>query len=305
MNLGDFFYRGLKLISRKYDTTRYFSKGYRFLDNMQGSEYLVLIVAGYQEYVWSKVFGRIKNALPENYDVCIVSPGIYRDELEKLCVNYKWSYLFCKQNKLAQAQNTAIKLHTGAKFIHKLDEDIFIGKTYFEDLEKVYQKALRDNIYKVGMVCPLLNVNGAAYRFFLKEKGILSVYEDIFGTARITCDDDAIYLNGNAAKYIWENTLPIDNTVEFFKNLEVGYFPAAVRFSIGAIFFSREFWEKAGYFKVAAEGQLAWEELEICNFCFNRSFSILIATNVFAGHLGFGKQKKIMKDFYLNNEEDF
>ncbi len=305
MKLGDIAFRGLKLISRQYDKTRFFTRHYKFLNNMRNSDYLVLVVAGYQEYVWTKVFSRIKNAVPIGYDVCIVSPGIYKKDLEQICIENKWSYLSCRDNRLAQAQNTAIKLHGNAKYIHKLDEDIFIGNAYFEDLDKVYQRAIEDNIYKVGMVCPLLNVNGAGYRFFLKEKGILEEYEDKFGTARITCDDDPIYLDGNAAKYIWENTLPIDDTIAKFKRQSISYIPAVVRFSIGAIYFTRDFWMKAGYFKVAAEGQLAWEELEICNFCYNHSYSILIATNVFAGHFGFGKQKDIMKEFYTDNQEKF
>lgn len=298
MNLSDVVFRGLKLVSRQFDKTRYFTSKFKFIDNMKDSEYLLIIVAGYQDYLWEDVFGRIARYAPANYDICIVSPGVYRCGLEHIAKLNEWSYLSCGGNRLAQAQNTAIKLHKNAKYIFKLDEDIYVGNNYFDGIMRTYYKAVTDNIYKVGVICPTLNVNGATYRFFLDSVGALQEYEREFGIARITCDDDMVYCNGDAAVFLWKKTLPIDKTVSLFSNKKCDYFPAAVRFSIGAFMITREVWEKAGYFKVAASGQLAWEELELCNFCYNRSYTILIAKNVFAGHFGFGPQKKIVKNFY-------
>lgn len=305
MWISDVVFRGLKLVSRLVDKTRYFTKNYRFIDRRKGLDKLIIIVAGYQDFVWEKTLNRINDASPKDCDVCVVSPGIYRTELEKWCDLFNWSYLYCRENKLAQGQNTAIKLHENARMIFKLDEDIFVGKKYFEDLINAYEIANSQGVYRVGMMCPLINVNGAAYRQFLINENILDEYETLFGTARITCDDDAIYSDPRAAVFMWEHTLPLNETIERYRNAEETFFPAAVRFSIGAILFSRDTWEKAGCFKVAAEGQLAWEELEICNFCFNKSYTILIANNVFAGHLGFGKQKSVMRDFFTRNMDRF
>ena len=305
-SISDIIYKGLKVSSRGWDRTRRYTKRYIFNKRSTNSKYLVMILAGYQDYVWDDVFKRISNFVPENYDVCIVSAGVRKEKLEKIAEKYGWSYLSTKANKLAMALNTTIKLHPKAEYIFKLDEDIFVGVHFFDELLDTYHFANNDGIYKIGFVAPVMNVNGASYRYFLKKIGCLSEYEEKYGIARITCDDDNVFKNGQSAKFLWSKSFPFDDIVNLFlNNQEKEYFTSPIRYSIGAILIHRERWNEAGGFISSGNGQLAWDELELCRFCMNSSSAIIISTKVFAGHFGFGKQKADMIPFYEKNKEKF
>ncbi len=305
ISFSDFVFRGLKLISRRLDRSRCFTSQYKFVNRSAQNNNLLLIVAGYQDYVWDKVFNRINDNLEPNIDVCIVVPGKDDKKLHDLCEEFCWSYLSTKENKLALAQNMAIKLHPYAEWIYKLDEDIFIGKNYFSGLKDTYIKAETDGNYKVGIISPTLNVNGSTYRYVLESFNKLREYESRFGKARMTCDDDPIYHDGEAAKFMWSFTLPIDETIRQFAIKPLSYYSVPIRLSIGAFLMKRELWIKMKGFRVAAAGQLAWEEMCLCEYCVNWSYTILVAQNVFAGHFGFGEQKSVMKQLFENEKDKF
>lgn len=304
-SISDIIYKTLKVSGRLWDKTRTFTKRYKFINNKKNSKYLILILAGYQEYVWDDVFSRINSFAPNEYDICIVSAGKRVKRLEEISKKNKWSYLYTKANKLAMALNTAIKIHNNAEYIFKLDEDIFVGKNFFTDLKNVYDYVNKEGRYKIGFVAPTININGASYYNFLITINKLDEYEKNFGKARITCDDDFVSKNGDAAVFLWENSLPIDDICSKFSAKKIEYFTSPIRYSIGAILFDRTFLKKSGYFISAGNGQLAWDELKLCEFCMNQSYSIIIAKNVFAGHFGFGVQKKFVIPFYNKNKEKF
>lgn len=77
-----------------------------------------------------------------------------------------------------------------------------------------------------------------------------------------------------------------------------------VRFSVGAVLFTRDYWKKLGGFIVKAEGIMAAEEEQMNAFCFNNMLSIILSTDTFVGHLGFWKQKDACHSFYLNHEDE-
>lgn len=305
LSISDIIYKGLKVSLRFWESTRKFTKRYFFANRSKESKCLILILAGYQEYVWDRVFTRIKDFAPSNYDVCVVSPKIKSQFLLNICEKNNWSYLRTKANKLAIALNTAIKLHPNAELIFKLDEDIFVGKNFFIDMVKTYDLAISKNEYKVGFLAPIMNVNGASYNYFLNLKGIKDEYISLFGNSRCTCDDDSVNKSGEAAVFLWKNTIPLDDTVELFRKQEIGYHPCPIRYSIGAILFDRCFRESAKYFTSPGNGELAWDELCLCSYCINSSSCILICNNVFAGHFGFGSQKKAVKTFFDENNNLF
>lgn len=58
-SIGDTFFRGLKLISRQVDQMRRYIRHYNFTNRSNDSNKLLIIVAGYQKYVWEIVFDRI------------------------------------------------------------------------------------------------------------------------------------------------------------------------------------------------------------------------------------------------------
>lgn len=115
--------------------------------------------------------------------MCIVIPGKESEELKQICNKNRWSYLSAKQNKLALAQNMAIKLHPNAEWIYKLDEDIFVGDGCFDNLMQTLKKAESEQIHQVGVVAPALNINGFSYRYVLEKLGGYQGYIEKFGSA--------------------------------------------------------------------------------------------------------------------------
>ena len=217
------------------------------------------------------------------------------------CSKYNWSLLYTKDDKLSLAQNIAIKIHANAEYIYKIDEDIFIGLGYFDGLLDTYNSALSTSIMKIGFVAPLLNVNGFSYLEFLKEYGLVEEYTELFGKPLSACIGEPIHLNGDSAKYIWEHCKDFDLVVEHFSNKESGYLICPHRFSIGAILFTRKFWEDIGYFDVGMVGVMGLEEKQVCDYCMDNSCAIVVSQNVFAGHFGFYTQKETMKEYFYSN----
>ena len=179
-----------------------FEGKYFFDDRSEGGDKLLIIVAGYKSELWDVVFERIENFTPSDFDVCIVSPGLENEELSSIAEGNDWSYISTEENKLALAQNMAIKQHPEADYIFKLDEDIFIGKEYFQQLLSDYKEAKKNSRYKVGYFAPMLNVNGFSYTFFLDEIGERESYMDEFGEFVSTMGEISASKDSGAAEFI-------------------------------------------------------------------------------------------------------
>ena len=140
-----------------------FKGRFQFVNRSRGFDRLAIIVAGYKEYLWHLTLKRIARFKPDDIDVCVVSPGLFSERLNKICEENGWSYLNTKANKLARAQNIAIFQHPKAQWIYKFDEDIFISKNYFEVMLNGYQAIQKEGLFEPGFVAPLINVNGFSY----------------------------------------------------------------------------------------------------------------------------------------------
>lgn len=204
---------------------------------------------------------------------------------------------------MALAQNIAIKLHPKAKLIYKLDEDIFITKNYFSNLERTLNQIKTENIFNPGFVAPIINVNGFSYVYFLKKINKHEEYLNKFGEFKSSCMGVKAHFDPKAAIYLWENTLPLDKTAQVFKGND--YLAITHRFSIGAILFERELWETSGYFKTSSKGMLGVEEVDICGFCHLESRPAFLALNCLVGHFSFRPQNSDMKKFFYKNQNRF
>ena len=80
-----------------------------FLNNAKGCSSACFVLAGYKQFTWEIVFKRIKKFCPENVDVCIVSSGLYSQELDSYAKKYNWSYFATKRNCVTLALNSAVK----------------------------------------------------------------------------------------------------------------------------------------------------------------------------------------------------
>jgi len=269
----------------------------------RGHQRLVLIVAGYKNTLWDIILTRIAKHTPLETDVCVVCPGKRDSRLEKICSENEWSILCTRENQLALASNIAIKEHPQAEFIHKLDEDIVVSDHYFLEIESTYHYVKSIDEYEIGFVAPTLNVNGFCYRKFLDfiNPQLKNCYLLEFGDFRSSCMNTSAWSNPDAAKFLWNNSLPFDKTSEKFLSRPQGFDICHHRFSIGAIFFHRKTWKEFGYFSRAGEGELGAEEADLCAFCCDTSKAMLVAHRVFAGHVGFGPQSKLMIPWFKKN----
>lgn len=278
-------------------------KGHTFINRSKGSKELLIVVAGYKQFIWDDIFERVKLFTPEEMDVCLVLPGKDDDILKELSEKNGWSYLSTKQNKLSLAQNWAIGHHKKAEFIYKLDEDIYIAENYFENIRKTYENVKAERKYKIGIVVPLINVNGYSYRRLLEMEDKVADYEEKFGDAVYTCLGILAQNVGEAAQYLWELSFPLDEKAKQMQGN--GYSICPHHFSIGAIAFTRELLQKIGGFAVAPEGVLGHEESQLCFYMTENSYVIVCAENTFVGHFGFGAQTEHMKKYYFENKEKF
>ena len=105
--------------------TTYSSGEHTFIDREKNSDELLVILAGYKKFVWESVFPRLKRSVPEHMDVVLVTSGLVNEELQVLCKNYGWSYISTVRNNVSLAINIAITRFPQAKYIYKIDEDIF------------------------------------------------------------------------------------------------------------------------------------------------------------------------------------
>ena len=273
------------------------------------SDKLCVILAGYKEYLYEDVFKRIETFVPVDIDVCVVTSGLYSDKIDSLCEKNEWTYISTKENNVCLVQNVAIKVHPKAKYIFKLDEDIFITKGFFENMLTALEKAKKGN-YNPGVIAPLIPVNGYGHVRILEKLGMSEKYTELFEEPLIAAGPDRkIENNPETAMFFWGKGgfIPsIDKMNDKFSKEERVMNPCAIRFSIGAILFERQLIEDMGYFAVErATTGMAQDEIELCTFCCLKSRPIMVTENVVVGHFSFGPQTKDMKEFYLHNRENF
>lgn len=311
-NLGDVIYKIVNVLNKKIERSRSFTNNYVFDNRQKKSENLILIVAGFQPYYWDEVFSRVQysaDIFAEGIDVCVCIPqGLpeAKSILQEKCKKLGWSCLYLKRDLLAQAQNVAIKLHPAANYIFKIDEDILLSKDYFYRLKKAYLNVKGKIPYPIGFMGPLINVNAYCSLQFLKSIGALEEYENRFGAYEVHgWEDDShnkIHKSPEVGEFLWEKSTPFDQMAEHISNINNGKFSLSpVRYSIGAILFTRSFWDSIGFFKVGGLKNMGVEETQVCAFCMVHFFPIVVAEDVFVGHLGFYSQKEACRKFLEKN----
>lgn len=282
----------------------------QFVDRQKYSKDLCIVLAGYKEFLYPAVLGRLKKYVPEDMDVCIISSGVWSDTLDKICRENSWSYLSTEENNVSLVQNVAIKNHPNANYIYKIDEDIFLTENYFENLKAAY-KIAKEGDFEPGVIAPLIPVNGYGYKRILSKLNLEDVYSEKFGEiSKHTGEHNRlIQSNPEVAKFFWGegNYVPsIDELNERFSRENKEVKPCPIRFSIGAIMFERSLWINMGYFNVNLKGSgLGEDEVQICSYCGLRSKPLMVSENILVGHLSFGPQNKEMNEFFNQNKDKF
>lgn len=281
-----------------------------FIDRSKHRKVLCIILAGYKTYLYKDVFERIIRFMPKDIDVCLVSSGLYSEDLAQRAEKQGWSYLSTKRNCVTLVQNVAIRLHEQAEYIYKIDEDIFVTDGCFQTLMNTYKRVETQEAYEVGFVAPLIPINGYGHMRVLDKLGLKNIYEELFERPIYASHPGRmIENNGEVAKFFWGEggyVPPIDEMNRRWMAEEFRYSVCPIRFSIGFILFKRKLWEDMDMFPVLKDNPcMGLDEEEICSYCMVHSKAIVVAENTVVGHLAFGGQNEVMKDYYYHNTELF
>ena len=293
------------------------SGSHEFTDRSKGSEKLCIILAGYKPTLWDDVFSRIAAFVPGDVDVCIMTSGLVDERLQAIAEKNDWSYLSTSVNHLSFVQNIAIELHPNAKWIYKLDEDMFVTKGFFEAMLNTFTELESESLYRPAFVSPLINVSCYGHLRLLEKLDLL----DDFRSTGLT---DMKYSDGlhhnrqvidepKVAKYMWGDSQPvlrdIDELTKRFSSSGLQYSICPVRFSIGAILFTREAWESFGHFPITFVGGpygLGDDEEHICNYACFTGRVMVVNENIVVGHLGYGgSQTKAMIQYHAEHRDQF
>jgi hypothetical protein len=285
-------------LSHKWTNWLNFSGSYTFIDRSKGAQRLLIVLAGYKSFLWPLTLTRLVKFIPSDIDVCILSSGLYSAQLAELATNQGWSYLYTKANKVSLVQNLAIAKHKAAKWIYKLDEDIFITKNFFDLLFEGYLRIKEEGLYDPGFCSPLINVNTYSYISFLRIMNADDEYKAKFGELKHAVRQIKVQSDGEAAKWLWHKSLPFDDVARYVSSKPFKYSAAPHRFSIGAILFERDLWETIGGFRVSFKEELIGiDEEYLCKDCIEMSKAMLVIHNLFAGHFSYGPQEASMKEY--------
>ncbi|ADU95599.1 hypothetical protein [Geobacillus sp. Y412MC52] len=297
---------GKKSVIKRMQMVARDSQYYTFVDRRKGQAQLAIILAGYKPYLWPFTLERLARYAPSNVDMCLVSSGLYSEELARWAERHQWSYLFTKINDVSLAQNLAIAEHKEAEWIFKLDEDIFVTDRYFQHLRLGYERILEEGLFHPGFVAPIINLNGYTYVEFLKALGLDQEYKRVFRELKYAANGIKCHSDPEAARWIWRHSLPLDEVAQKISDKPFDYSTVPHRFSIGAILFKREYWEQIGGFKIGAkEGMLGVDEEDLCQKCVELSRVMCVVHNVFCGHFSFFLQEEGMKEFLEKHKELF
>lgn len=304
----NFFERSIEAI---YSTKHYMdiskniklSSIYKFENRIKNYKKVCFVLVGYKNFLHNIVFKRIKEFIPSDVEVCLLSSGKYSDTLSNTAKENAWSYLSTAKNNVSLIQNIAIQLYENAEYIYKLDEDIFVTKGFFDTLFNTMQKCENSGEYKVGFVAPTIPVNGFGHKIILNRFNLEKVYEEkfekpLYATGR----DRMIENNPEVAKFMWgigHNYLPnIDSINNTLQKDKFSYVACPIRFSIGAILFKKELLKQMGMLKITSGSNMGIDESQMCCYCISNSKAIIVSKNTAVGHLSFEVQNKAMEECY-------
>ncbi|MBS5958077.1 MAG: hypothetical protein KIC73_14330 [Clostridiales bacterium] len=294
-------YRALCEIEKKLNASYIFEKRH------SDSSKLLIVLAGYKSILWDEVFHRIDKYKPKEYDVCILSSGLYSHDISIYCKKYSWSYLSTKENKISIIINLAIRLHKNAELIFKMDEDIFLTSDTLKKMEEVYYLFNIKERYEVGFVSPLIPVNTFGYVKILELLGKENEWLKEFGIIKYTNGlnhHKSILENPKAAEFLWGDHGDMGEYIDFLNDISANcksqYSICSTRYSIGLVMFLRETWLDMGMFPDKGNNNMGADEECLNEYCLMSGKVMLIAENAVVGHLGYKDQTK---DMILNYQK--
>jgi len=278
----------------------------RFDDRSSGGSVALIVIAGHKPDLWPYTLNRIARHVPPDIEVCLVTPGVEVPQLRQFATQHGWSCLSTENGHVSLAQNLAIRSLPAARYIFKLDEDIFVAEGFFDGLLRGYRQVQSEAEYSLGFCSPLLNVNGFSYVDYLRELDLTDAWRQRFGPLRRAMDGIPAQADGEAAVWLWRHGLPVDAMAAQFAGRPFGYSIVPHRFSIGAILFERELWEQMrGFRRGFRPPGLGEDEQHVAVSCLTSSRIMAVVHNVYAGHFAFGAQTPAMRAAFGTSLADF
>lgn len=283
---------------------------HQFIDRRRHCKKACFVLAGYKSFIYEDLFARLKKYVPDDVDICILSSGVYSDELAGIAEQNGWSYLSTKINCVTLILNVAFLTFEDAEYIYKVDEDIFLTDRCFEKLLESYERVEASGDYRVGFTAPLIPINGYGHYRILQKLNLTKLYTDKFERPiYASYPARMIQSSEDVAKFFWGEGgyVPgIDELNRRFATEDFSYTACPVRFSIGFILMKRETWKDMGMFKVIPDNIcLGIDEDQLCEYCIVNSKAIIVSENTVVGHLSFGPQNTAMKKYYEEHRETF
>ena len=283
---------------------------FEFKDRSKGSEKLCVIIAGHKPFIWKYIFPRLAAFTPKDLDVVLLVPGKNQKKLEEVAKKYGWSYLNVFRNNINVAQNIAAILHQKAKYIYKIDEDMFITENFFEYCMELFEYAEKNLDVDIGFVSTLINVNGYGFRKILKLFNSTDEFEKKFGKVKITAGSAEkmdFTKNSEVARYIWnlcKKNGSIDEISSRLNSDELNYSICPIRYSIGAILYKKSLLIDMDYFEWTLGNGVSIDEIQLCNYCNKNSKVAMIGEDMMIGHLCYGPQTQGMLEM-LEKESNY
>lgn len=215
----------------------------------------ILLVTHNRPNLLDKVLNRLMRFTPwDLFDLWILDN--YSTLPNKRIIQaYKEQFMFINVfsqnfNQISEIQNQVISILKSDLYI-KIDDDILVTKNWYKGFLGVYER----NSSNISIGSVLIPINGFGWVPFIQIMGLTEDFSIKFPKIELKqgCTDPAVWNNNIVNNYIWQRTLDLDKTSEeFIQKTENSFsdYEVKTHYSIGAIIFSHEFWQKMGGWKV-------------------------------------------------------
>jgi hypothetical protein len=215
----------------------------------------ILLITHNRPHLLDKVLNRLIKYTPwDDFDLWILDNySTYHNNLIIKAYTNRYSFIkvFSQNfNQISEIQNQIISKLKRDLYI-KIDDDILVSDNWYKGFIGVYER----NSFNISIGSVVIPINGFGWIPFLKLMGYSEDFSRRFSDIELRqgCTDVAVWNNQLVNKYIWEKTLDMDKTAETFfqrtKDNLIDY-EVNMRYSIGAIIFSHDFWLKMGGWKL-------------------------------------------------------
>jgi len=215
----------------------------------------ILLIVNDRPYILPEVLSRIMKYTDwDNFELWILE-NYASKSVKKIIGAFKRKYPFINVyeqnfNQISVIQNEIISKLKREIYI-KLDDDIFVTENWTKGFVNVINRHIDD--VSIGSV--VIPINGFSWKIFLEVMGLKAEFKRKFPNIEIIqgCTEPAVWSDSEVAKFIWEYSLPMEDVSKQFiekVGAKIEDFVVPYRYSIGAISFTHDLWERMGGWKV-------------------------------------------------------